>query len=223
MIGGNARRSGRVCCAGVVNQAIVINVTALLFLPFARLYGFTYAQLGLLTAVGFLAQLCADLTLMLLIDRIPAKTLALIASARSCISFWWRGVWRYCRGDGGFCFCGRNAGSSFVQRRGRLAFGRRNFHMFVAHRVCVGAGRFVSFVAWIHCTVWTAELELSDPCSRARAGGCGCCALAYRNARAGMSPASSIIFPSLLSFCFACRIFLIWLGSCDESMDLCFC
>lgn len=84
MNGGNARRIGRVCCAGVVNQAIVINVTALLFLPFARLYGFTYVQLGLLTAVGFLAQMCADLTLMLLIDRVPARTLALIASAVSC-------------------------------------------------------------------------------------------------------------------------------------------
>ena len=84
MNGGSVRRTGRVCCAGIVNQAIVINVPALLFLPFMRLYGFTYAQLGLLTAAGFVAQMCADLLLMLLIDRIPAKALALAASALSC-------------------------------------------------------------------------------------------------------------------------------------------
>lgn len=77
------KRTSRACIAGIVNQAVVVNVTALLFAPFMRLYGFTYVQLGLLTAAGFLAQMCADVSLVFLIDRVSRKKLALFAAALS--------------------------------------------------------------------------------------------------------------------------------------------
>lgn len=83
MNGRSARRTGRVCSAGIVNQAVIVNITALLFLPFMRLYGFTYVQLGMLTAAGFASQMCADVLLVFLIDRVSAKKLAFFASFAS--------------------------------------------------------------------------------------------------------------------------------------------
>ena len=78
-----AKRAFRACIAGTANQAVIVNATALLFAPFMRLYGFTYVQLGLLTAAGFIAQMAADLALVFLVDRIPRKKLALSAAALS--------------------------------------------------------------------------------------------------------------------------------------------
>ncbi len=73
------RSAMRICVLGIINQAIIINVTALLFVPFMRLYGFTYVQLGLITSIGFGAQMCADVTLLFLIDRVSRKKLAAFA------------------------------------------------------------------------------------------------------------------------------------------------
>ncbi len=77
------KRALRACCAGIVNQAVIANVTAILFVPLMRLYGFTYLQLGLLTAIGFAAQLSADLILLFFIDRAPRRALAVFACALS--------------------------------------------------------------------------------------------------------------------------------------------
>ena len=81
------RRYGKTlsaCLAGVFNQAVITNVTALLFVPLADLYGFTFAQLGLLTAINFAAQMLADVFLMLFIGRFSHKKLAVFAAAVSC-------------------------------------------------------------------------------------------------------------------------------------------
>lgn len=82
----NGRRHGTTlaaCLAGVANQAVITNVTALLFVPFSRLYGFSLAQLGVLTAVNFAAQMCADIFLLFFIDRLSYKGMALFAAALS--------------------------------------------------------------------------------------------------------------------------------------------
>lgn len=81
---GKFRRTARACYAGIINQAIITNVTALLFVPFMSLYGFSYLQLGLLTAVNFASQMCADILLVFLIDRVSFKKLVVFAS---CLSF----------------------------------------------------------------------------------------------------------------------------------------
>ena len=92
----NAVRAARVCHAGVINQAIITNVTAVLFVPFMRMYGFTYVQLGLLTAAGFAAQLAADLLLLFFIDRISPKLLAGVAASFSCGGLLFYGVLPWC-------------------------------------------------------------------------------------------------------------------------------
>lgn len=76
-------RTALSCYAGVVNQSIITNVTALLFVPFIQLYGFSLVRLGLLTAVNFAAQVCADLFLLFFIDKCSLKKLAIAASAMS--------------------------------------------------------------------------------------------------------------------------------------------
>lgn len=84
MNGRSSRGTARACCAGIANQAVVTNVTAVLFVPFMRLYGFTYVQLGFLAAAGFAAQMAADILLLFLIDRAPSSALAALAAAMSC-------------------------------------------------------------------------------------------------------------------------------------------
>ena len=89
------RRYGKTlsaCLAGVSNQAVITNVTALLFVPFAGLYGFSLARLGLLTAVNFAAQMCADVFLMFFIDRLSYRALALAASAASAAGLLFYGL-----------------------------------------------------------------------------------------------------------------------------------
>ncbi len=91
----NGLKTSLVCHAGVVNQAIITNVTAILFVPFMRLYGFTYVQLGLLTAAGFAAQLCADFLLLFFIDRFSPRLLACIAASLSCMGLIFYGLLPY--------------------------------------------------------------------------------------------------------------------------------
>ena len=89
------RNTARVCRAGVVNQAVIANVTAVLFVPFARLYGFTYVQLGILAAAGFCAQLAADTFLLFFIDRLSSKKLAACAAFLSCAGLVFYGTLPY--------------------------------------------------------------------------------------------------------------------------------
>ena len=82
---GNTRGTVRACFAGSTVRAVAANVTALLFAPFARLYGFTAVQLGLLTAVGFTAQMCADILLLFLADRVGYRKIACTAAVLACV------------------------------------------------------------------------------------------------------------------------------------------
>lgn len=85
-------RTARACYAGIVNQAVITNVTALLFVPFMTLYGFTYMQLGLLTAVNFAAQMCADIVLLFIIDRVSFRKLTVFACMFSFIGLTFYGL-----------------------------------------------------------------------------------------------------------------------------------
>ena len=78
------KRTPAACLAGVANQAVITNVTALLFVSFSGLYGFSLVRLGLLTAINFTAQMFADVLLTFLIGRVSSRKLALAASAASC-------------------------------------------------------------------------------------------------------------------------------------------
>ncbi|MDR0426500.1 MAG: MFS transporter [Clostridiales bacterium] len=74
------------CYLGSVNQAVITNLVAVLFVSLSGLYGFSGVwQLGLLVAVNFCAQLAADLILSVLIDRLPYRVIVLCAVALSCV------------------------------------------------------------------------------------------------------------------------------------------
>ena len=67
------------CVFGIAGQAVVSNLTAVLFVPFMQIYGFEVWQLGVLVGVNFLAQLAADVTLTVLIDKLAYRKMAIFA------------------------------------------------------------------------------------------------------------------------------------------------
>lgn len=81
---GSYAPAARACYAGIAVRAVVANVTAALFAPLMGAYGYTYAQLGLLTALAFGAQAAADVLLLFLLGRVPEKALAVPACAACC-------------------------------------------------------------------------------------------------------------------------------------------
>ncbi len=81
----NYKATYAACFIGIANQAVVANLTALLFVPFMLLYGFEEWQLGVLIAVNYSSQLVADLILTKCIDRIPYRAQVLIAQALAAV------------------------------------------------------------------------------------------------------------------------------------------
>ena len=65
------------CFVGIFTQAIMTNLIAILFIPLMTLYGFNYAQLGLLVAINFIAQVSADILFSGLIDKIGYRKMVL--------------------------------------------------------------------------------------------------------------------------------------------------
>ena len=64
---------------GISNQAVITNVTAVLFVHFMLLYDFQLWQLGVLVGVNFGFQMLADILLTFLVDRIGFRPLVLTA------------------------------------------------------------------------------------------------------------------------------------------------
>ncbi len=65
------------CFVGIFVQAIVTNLTAILFIPMMELYSLSYVHLGILVAVNFSTQVAADIIFSGLIDRIGFRRLVL--------------------------------------------------------------------------------------------------------------------------------------------------
>ena len=65
------------CFVGIFVQAIISNLTAILFVPLMRIYSLSYIHLGTLVAVNFAVQVGADLIFSGLIDRIGFRRLVL--------------------------------------------------------------------------------------------------------------------------------------------------
>lgn len=68
------------CFGEMGNQAIYSNMTAVLFVPFMKLYGFTLAQLGVLIGINYATQLVADIILTFFIDRVKYKNIVQISN-----------------------------------------------------------------------------------------------------------------------------------------------
>ena len=65
------------CFVGIFTQAIIVNLTAILFIPLMSLYGFSYIHLGILVGINFTAQVSADFIFSGLIDKIGFKKITL--------------------------------------------------------------------------------------------------------------------------------------------------
>jgi len=68
------------CFVGIFVQAVITNVTAVLFIPFMNLYGFSYVHLGLLVALNFSVQVASDIIFSGLIDKLGFRKLVLPAT-----------------------------------------------------------------------------------------------------------------------------------------------
>ncbi len=68
------------CFAGIFVQAVAANITPILFIPFLRLYGFNYSQLGFLVTVNFFAQLAVDIAFSKAIDHFGFRKMVLPAT-----------------------------------------------------------------------------------------------------------------------------------------------
>lgn len=69
------------CRTGFFLQAAICNLNAVLFIPMATLYGFTYIHLGTLVAVNFIAQVSADVIFSGLIERIGYRRIGVLTGS----------------------------------------------------------------------------------------------------------------------------------------------
>lgn len=74
------KRTTYSCFIGIFVQALVTNLTAIMFVPLMSLYGFQYGQLGVLVGVNFTAQVCADILFSGAIDHFGYRRIILPAS-----------------------------------------------------------------------------------------------------------------------------------------------
>lgn len=73
------------CFVGIFVQAIMTNITAILFIPLMSLYNFSFIHLGILIGVNFTVQVAVDIIFSGLIDKIGFKKLVLPANIFSFI------------------------------------------------------------------------------------------------------------------------------------------
>jgi fucose permease len=69
-------------------QALVINLTPLLFIPLKEQFGLTYEQIGRLVLINFLTQMAVDLVCSALADRVNIKPLIVAANVLSGAGLW---------------------------------------------------------------------------------------------------------------------------------------
>jgi Major Facilitator Superfamily. len=74
------RRTAFSCFNGIFVEAIILNITPILFVPLMDLYGFTYAQLGLLVGVNFGTQVLFNVLASRFVDRLGFRRLVLPAT-----------------------------------------------------------------------------------------------------------------------------------------------
>ncbi|MEI6034946.1 MAG: MFS transporter [Verrucomicrobiae bacterium] len=76
------------CYLGMFIQALVINITPLLFIPLREQFELSFEQIGRLVLVNFATQMVVDLACTALADRVPPRPLIIAANALSAIGLW---------------------------------------------------------------------------------------------------------------------------------------
>ncbi|NMA46938.1 MAG: MFS transporter [Lentisphaerae bacterium] len=83
----NYRLTIHACYLGFVVQALVINLTPILFIPLREMYGLSYQQLGLLVLINFVTQLTVDLVLSHPVDRFGYRPFIMVTPFLAILGF----------------------------------------------------------------------------------------------------------------------------------------
>lgn len=75
------------CYVGFFAQAIVINLTPILFIPLRKLFGLSYEQLGLLVFINFTTQVICDLAFHRVVDKYGYRPFILAANIIKIVGF----------------------------------------------------------------------------------------------------------------------------------------
>ena len=78
----------RACYTSMFVQAMVVNLTPLLFVTLQGEFGLSFEQVGRLVAINFGTQLLVDLLSTGVVDRLSARALAASANALGAIGLW---------------------------------------------------------------------------------------------------------------------------------------
>lgn len=78
----------RCCHLGMFIQALVINITPLLFIPLREEFGLTFEQIGRLVLVNFATQMLVDLVCTAVADRVHPRPLIVLANALAAAGLW---------------------------------------------------------------------------------------------------------------------------------------
>lgn len=83
----NYKSTVTACYIGNFTQAIVINVTPILFIPLRKQYGLSYTDFGLLVVINFVSQVLADVLFSKAVDRHGFRLYVLDAHVLCVIGF----------------------------------------------------------------------------------------------------------------------------------------
>ncbi len=75
------------CCLGYLLQAVVVNVSPILFIPLREQFHLSYSQLGFLVLANFVTQFLCDLFFGGLIDRWGFRPLAVASTVTAAMGF----------------------------------------------------------------------------------------------------------------------------------------
>ncbi len=81
----NVKLTARCCYLGMFTQAVVINLTPVLFIPFREQLGLSFEQVGRLVLINFATQIVFDVSCAGVVDRFGAKWFAIIANVLSAV------------------------------------------------------------------------------------------------------------------------------------------
>ena len=79
----------RACYIGIVCQAVIINLTAILFVPLGEQFGLSYTQLGALVMVNFAVQVAVSLIFGPVVDRFGFRRFIVAAHVAAVVGMVW--------------------------------------------------------------------------------------------------------------------------------------
>ena len=84
----NPRAILRACYTAMFVQAMVVNLTPLLFVTLAGQFGLSFEQVGRLVLINFATQMITDAVAAGVVDRVSAKLLATLANGFAAVGLW---------------------------------------------------------------------------------------------------------------------------------------